>query len=365
MDLAMIQIYPRLEAGTSPGVPNLEDLNNMLMQLRDYAVASNHQLKGEISELGREIIARMKVEKVDISSRNQTIHLSQDEILSLPTNLDSIREAIRITEEAVMENQKRLLKHVAELKKMQTLEKQVRTDLVHCHSCPANLLSSFHSARFPSGSKTSRNYHGRVRRCFKQSQSAKTRVTVSSTQSSKCFRLVRTKAPDGPNHGAASINGKEVNASASGIGAYHTDTANLMEFVTKKCNEVQEIQHRSLTAAIESLKQWALSAHKKEIKPKLEQAMGNSSEIQKQRLELDSLKDVKQQDQRKLSDKLVTMESIELQTVKENTQNQLNERCHQNKDPIQNELPTTNPHAQRSPILIENDGFLIVEEGGI
>ncbi|KAI7954092.1 hypothetical protein MJO28_006639 [Puccinia striiformis f. sp. tritici] len=347
MDLAMIQIYPRLEAGTSPGVPNLEDLNNMLMQLRDYAVASNHQLKGEISELGREIIARMKVEKVDISSRNQTIHLSQDEILSLPTNLDSIREAIRITEEAVMENQKRLLKHVAELKKMQTLEKQVSERIENLEE-----LSWQSQKMFQAVTERQDKSDGQL--------NAVKQIVLDLSEPK--LPMVQTTVQH---------QSMEVDASASGIGAYDTDTANLMEFVTKKCNEVQEIQHRSLTAAIESLKQWALSAHKKEIKPKLEQAMGNSSEIQKQRLELDSLKDVKQQldrisqDQRKLSDKLVTMESIELQTVKENTQNQLNERCHQNKDPIQNELPTTNPHAQRSPILIENDGFLIVEEGGI
>ncbi|KAH9456581.1 hypothetical protein Pst134EB_012781 [Puccinia striiformis f. sp. tritici] len=346
MDLAMIQIYPRLKAGTSPGVPNLEDLNNMLMQLRDYAVASNHQLKGEISELGREIIARMKVEchqqqKVDISSRNQTIHLSQDEILSLPTNLDSIREAIRITEEAVMENQKRLLKHVAELKKMQTLEKQVSERIENLEE-----LSWQSQKMFQAVTERQDKSDGQL--------NAVKQIVLDLSEPK--LPMVQTTVQH---------QSMEVDASASGIGAYDTDTANLMEFVTKKCNEVQEIQHRSLTAAIESLKQWALSAHKKEIKPKLEQAMGNSSKIQKQRLELDSLKDVKQQDQRKLSDKLVTMESIELQTVKENTQNQLNERCHQNKDPIQNELPTTNPHAQRSPILIENDGFLIVEEGGI
>ncbi|POW05268.1 hypothetical protein PSHT_10864 [Puccinia striiformis] len=360
MDLAMIQIYPRLEAGTSPGVPNLEDLNNMLMQLRDYAVASNHQLKGEISELGREIIVRMKVEKVAFPRVIKRSTSAKMRYLSLPTNLDSIWEAIRITEEAVMENQKRLLEHVAELKKMQTLDNKFVL-LSSMHSCHANLLSSFHSARFPSGSKTSRIIMAESED-VSSSQSAKTRVTVSSMQSSKFLDCQNQSSRWSKPRQHQSM---EVDASASGIGAYDTDTANLMEFVTKKCNEVQEIQHRSLTAAIESLKQWALSAHKKEIKPKLEQAMGNSSEIQKQRLELDSLKDVKQQDQRKLSDKLVTMESIELQTVKENTQNQLNERCHQNKDPIQNELPTTNPHAQRSPILIENDGFLIVEEGGI
>ncbi|KAH9441309.1 hypothetical protein Pst134EB_029970 [Puccinia striiformis f. sp. tritici] len=248
MDLAMIQIYPRLEAVTSPGVPNLEELNNMLMQLCDYAVASNHQLKGEISELGCEIIGRMKVEKVAISSRNQTIHLSQDEISSLPTNLDSIWEAIRITEEAVMENQKRLLEHVAELKKMQTLGQQVSERIENLEK------SSWQSQKM---------FQAVAERQDKSDGQLNAVKQIILDWSEPKLPMVQTTEQH---------QSMEVNALASGIGAYHTDTANLMEFV---------------------------------------------------------------------------------------------KRCPQNKDPIQNELPTTNPYAQRSPILVENNGFLIVEEGGV
>ncbi|KNF04382.1 hypothetical protein PSTG_02298 [Puccinia striiformis f. sp. tritici PST-78] len=332
MDLAMIQINSRLEAGIPPDAQNPAALNDKLKQLQgtsvaleakiselestcreilgraqaqakgaadlsarvkelgDNAVASNHQLKGKISELEStccEILGGMEVEKngqVAISSHNQAFHLSQDEIFSLRTDLDSIREAMRTSEEAIMKNNQELLKHGAELNEMQTLGKQVSERIENLEK------SSRHSQKKFAGQAS------QIKSLLEGGQSVTQRQDLIDVNFLAYPKL------------------------------------NLGQ--TKKCNEVQEIQHRSLNAAIELLKQWVLSANKKELQPIFEQAMGNSNEIQKQRLELDALKDMKQQlhhisqDQCELSDKLVTMESTERQTTTQ-TSTELVQQRHQ------------------------------------
>ncbi|KAI7934893.1 hypothetical protein MJO29_016156 [Puccinia striiformis f. sp. tritici] len=339
MDLAMIQINSRLEAGIPPDAQNPAALNDKLKQLQgtsvaleakiselestcreilgraqaqakgaadlsarvkelgDNAVASNHQLKGKISELEStccEILGGMEVEKngqVAISSHNQAFHLSQDEIFSLRTDLDSIREAMRTSEEAIMKNNQELLKHGAELNEMQTLGKQVSERIENLEK------SSRHSQKKFAGQAS------QIKSLLEGGQSVTQRQDLIDGQLKEVREIVLNLSEPKLPMVETTVQHQSM-VSSSVLLDIHLHFGIQVNFLaypklnlgqTKKCNEVQEIQHRSLNAAIELLKQWVLSANKKELQPIFEQAMGNSNEIQKQRLELDALKDMKQQ----------------------------------------------------------------------
>ena len=61
----------------------------------------------------------------------------------------------------------------------------------------------------------------------------------------------------------------------------------------KNVNKLRELQSHDLSTVINSLKEWVVSAHQKELQPILEQVMQNSVDIKNQRHKLNSLKDVK------------------------------------------------------------------------
>ncbi|KAI7936372.1 hypothetical protein MJO29_015675 [Puccinia striiformis f. sp. tritici] len=106
-----------------------------------------------------------------------------------------------------MENQKRLLEHVAELKKMQTLGQQVSERIENLEK------SSWQSQKM---------FQAVAERQDKSDGQLNAVKQIILDWSEPKLPMVQTTEQH---------QSMEVNALASGIGAYHTDTANLMEFV--------------------------------------------------------------------------------------------------------------------------------------
>ncbi|POW05271.1 hypothetical protein PSHT_10866 [Puccinia striiformis] len=362
IDLSMTQINCKLEAGLSPGVcskpggsqqqahaigrnalasnwqlgekiseiesscrdihgrvqaeaQGLTDLTSRVAGLGDDSVASKHRLEGEISKLEakcREILAQVEVEnngQVVIAPPNQTNNLDQEEILALQANLEWIRKAVRTSEEATIENQKELLRHREELNKMQILGKQI-----------ANLEKSSRQNQ-----KKVAGHTFDIKSLFERCQSVTQRQDEIDAEL-KAVKVIVSDLSDlrlSMLDTAVQHQPMEIDGPATKIGAYNADSANLMELVIKKCSDVQETQNHNWSAAVESLKQWVVSSQKTELQRTFEQAKQNSSEIQDQRQELNALKDVKQQDQQRLSERLASMENNEIQLFRGNGPNQL------------------------------------------
>ncbi|EFP93947.2 uncharacterized protein PGTG_19877 [Puccinia graminis f. sp. tritici CRL 75-36-700-3] len=349
MDLSMMQMNSRLAAELSPNAPTMADLNANLTELRDKTVTSirsNDQLGGKICELERkwreiheriekdsngqlggkipelesrcrEMVDRMEVElgknfskleskckdmlgRMEVEAEKQKSKFeskcremlgrmevktseqlaispydpssndrSQDAMCAPQKNLDSVQEVMRKSEEAVMKNWKELEKHKAELGHMKSLGQQLSDQIADLD---------------------------------KLSRQNQDKLAGQASQITFLFR-----------------GGQSVANRQDEVEAYPKSII----IQTKKCNELGKTQHHNLTAAVESLKQWVVSALKKEIKPISEQAKRNSSAIKEQRDKLDLLNNVKPQldliseAQRKVFEKLATIETIDL---KESTQ---------------------------------------------